>query len=464
MVGCQQENIAHSNANGDLVNITIEADYPDTRTYINESAKRVEWSSDDQIVVFENNNHNNSSKTTINNSKATFSVTFSKDNSSSTFYYNAIYPTTSLVEANGVENVQLSLSAQQNASASSFDAKADLLVAKQQTKNAQATSLSMQFKRLVAMAKLTFKGLPSNTKISEVTFTANGKALAGKCVVDLTNGQVVEKSNYSKQESITVKYGQSISASSPVYFNCYPTTINSGESFSVTVTTDSGSSYTKSVTLSGKSLRFEEGNLSTFTVDMSGISADEPTKEYKVGDIYNENGVKGLVFAFYDKKLFDANYDVVGYVTYGYIMSLDEEYLEWSTDNVQTNCFSSGLINTETMMSLGIDKYPAAKWCVSHGDGWFMPSSSEMGWMWNMLTNGERTFSAASISKYNKIFTDNGGDPLEEAFYWTSNEIDEHNAETYAFLEQSYVCDEPYKYKKRNVRAAYMFEVSRTYY
>ena len=465
MVGCQQEDIVHSNINGDFANITIEADYPDTRTYINESAGRVEWSSNDQIVVFENNNYSNSTKTTINNSKATFSVSFIKDSSTSTFNYNALYPLSSFVEASGCERVQLSLPAQQSASASSFDAKADILIAKQQTKGAQATSLSMQFKRLVAMAKLSFKGLPSNTKISEVTFTANGKALAGKCIVNLSKGEVIEKSNYSKEESINVKYDQSISASTPIYFNCYPTTIGSGETFSVTVTTDNGSSYTKSVTLAaGKSLRFEDGDLSTFTVDMSGISADEPTTTYKIGDLYNENGNKGLVFAFSDKKMFNAEYDVIGHITYGYIMSLDEGYAEWSTENIWTNCYSSGAINTETMVSLGIDKYPAAKWCVEHGEGWFMPTATEMTWMWDTLTDGEKKFDAPSVAKYNKLFTDNGGDEIEEAFYWTSSEIDDSNAETFAFLEKSYICDEPYKYKKRDVRAVYMFEVSRTYY
>lgn len=457
MVGCQQEDIVHSTPNGEIVNITIDADYPDTRTYINESAGRVEWSSNDQIVVFENNNYSNSTKTTINNSKATFSVTFIKDSSTSTFNYNALYPLSSFVEASGCERVQLSLPAQQSASASSFDAKADILIAKQQTKGAQATSLSMQFKRLVAMAKLSFKGLPSGTKISEVTFTANGKALAGKCIVNLSKGEVVEKSNYSKEESINVKYDQSISASTPIYFNCYPTTIGSGETFSVTVTTDNGSSYTKSVTLAaGKSLRFEDGDLSTFTVDMSGISADEPTTTYKIGDLYNENGVKGVIFAI-EKG-------------YCYIFSLDETDIQWSTENVWCNCSSQhGEWNTYDPFDpqyskaeggvRDINNYPAFKWCMEHGDGWFLPSSTELQWMWDAISDGTHRFDNESVAAYNKLITDNGGMPFMETYYSSSNETSENMIELIAFMSDSIVCLQPYKTTDFSVRAAYRFPV-----
>ena len=449
----------------ELVKLTIEADYPDTRTYINEANSRVEWSEGDKIVVFENNNYKESSSATINGGKATFGVAFSKDNSSSSFTYNAIYPTTSYISDSSVDvtNVVVQLHGEQNATATSFDPAADLLIAKQQTVSAQATSLSMQFKRMVALTKMNIKGLPAGTTISEVKFTASGKILAGKSVIDLSSAKVTQQSNYSKEESIVVKYASAVSATTPIYFNCYPTTIAAGETFSLTVTTNNGS-FTKDVTIgSGKSLRFEEGNLSTFTVDMTGISAGEE-KEYKVGEIYNENGVKGLIFAFNDKAIFDSNYEnIIGYITYGYIMSLDEGYEAWSTEDVRTNCYSSGAINTSIMLELGADKYPAAKWCANHGDGWFLPSHTEMGWMWDMLTGGEATFSASSVAKYNKILTDNGGDAVEEAFYWTSNEIDDKNATTFAFMDRSVVCDEPYKYKQRDIRAVYMFEYKRTY-
>lgn len=83
--------------------------------------------------------------------------------------------------------------------------------------------------------------------------------------------------------------------------------------------------------------------------------------------------------------------------------------------------------------------------------------------MWNTLTGGTKDFASESVTKYNKLLTDNGGDEIEEAFYWTSGEIDENDAETFAFMLNSVVCDEPYKYKQRDIRAVYMYEVKRTY-
>lgn len=186
-----------------------------------------------------------------------------------------------------------------------------------------------------------------------------------------------------------------------------------------------------------------------------------PSGEYAVGDIYVAGGVKGLVFHFHDKPLFDEEYNTIGTITYGYVMSLDEGYEAWATESGQLGCFSSGKINTELMVEAGIEKYPAAKWCVEHGEGWFLPSGQEMGWMWDMLTEGSHDFYAPSVERYNTLFTEHGGDVIEEAFYWTSGEINDTDAETFAFMERSYICDEPSKYKQRDIRAVYMFEAKR---
>lgn len=55
----------------------------------------------------------------------------------------------------------------------------------------------------------------------------------------------------------------------------------------------------------------------------------------KIGDLYNNNGLKGVVI-YVDNSL-----------EHGLIMSLDEAFLNW---------------------------YESEKWCKSLGEGWFMPS------------------------------------------------------------------------------------------
>ena len=446
-VGCQREK-------GDvpitsMVDIAITTDTAETRTYINESAQRVEWSSDDKIIIFENSSSATSRPAIITNGKATFSASFANTPLTKTFTYNALYPAASYIGTSSgidVERIAVTLPDTQHATTESFDPAADMLIAKPQTTNTQAQALSMQFKRIVALAKLSITGLPSGTRISEVEFSANGKSLAGACSIDLSMGEIAASSN--AKECVTVSYDTSVASTTPIYFNCYPTTLTEGDSFSVTITTDKGNKYTKSVTLTpGRTLTFEQGNLNTFRVDMSGISAVEPEVDYQVGNIYDIYGSKGVAYAI--------KADKQG-CTWVYFFSMDEADLQWSTENVWCNCLSiRGDWNTEDMLRNGTspDNYPAAQWCVAHGDGWFMPSSEELQWMWDAISNNEHNFQSASVAAYNKLLSDNGGMPFVETYYWSSNETTDDMIEVIAFMADSIVCLAPYKSSKLTVRA-----------
>jgi hypothetical protein len=163
---------------------------------------------------------------------------------------------------------------------------------------------------------------------------------------------------------------------------------------------------------------------------------------YAPGDFYEEDGVEGVVFYVTDGG------------TSGYIMSLDEAVLQWSTENVWANCISvRGEWNTEDMLKLGADKYPAAKWCADHGDGWFMPSSRELGWMWNAVTNGTLAYDREFI----KLYNDKLEDPISEDYYWSSNETSEYLAEVVVFIDDSVVCLDPQKSSYFCVRAVRKF-------
>jgi hypothetical protein len=90
-----------------------------------------------------------------------------------------------------------------------------------------------------------------------------------------------------------------------------------------------------------------------------------------------------------------------------------------------------------------------------HGDGWFMPSSDELQWMWDAISGGTHNFDSASVMVYNKLLTDNGGMPFEETYYWSSNETAGDSIKLIAFMYDSIVCLEPLKSSKFTVRAAY---------
>ena len=192
----------------------------------------------------------------------------------------------------------------------------------------------------------------------------------------------------------------------------------------------------------------ENVGLYVFTAIYNGYNSNDVVIEvkearvYAPGDLYDEDGVKGVVFYVTEDG------------TSGYIMSMDETDLPWSTENVWANCVSRrGQWNTEDMLKLGADKYPAAKWCVEHGEGWYMPSSYEMGLMWTAVSNGTHAFD----HEYAKLYNDKLIDPIKEDYYWTSNETTEEMAEVAVFIDQSIVCLNPIKSASYYVRAIYEF-------
>lgn len=187
---------------------------------------------------------------------------------------------------------------------------------------------------------------------------------------------------------------------------------------------------------------FESNVVSITATPVGEEPAPTPDGEYKPGDLYDVDGVKGVVFY--------VNEDGKS----GLIMSLDQADLQWSTEYVFVSCISGrGDYHTEDMLKLGADKYPAAKWCADHGEGWYMPSSAEMHKMWFAVSNETLAFDPEFITLYN----DKLDDPILEDYYWTSNETNEELAEVIAFMADSVICLEPLKTQSFYVRAVYKF-------
>ena len=189
-------------------------------------------------------------------------------------------------------------------------------------------------------------------------------------------------------------------------------------------------------------------NVRSNTVSIDAYDPEMKT-DYEIGQIYELSGSKGVCYAI---KTDNQNR------TWAYFFSMDEEYLQWSTENVWCNCASGrGDWNTEDMLKNGTspEKYPAAQWCVAHGEGWFMPSSTELQWMWDAVSGGTHSFDCDTMKAYNKLLKDNGGEAFQETYYWSSNETSDDMIELIAFMADSVVCLEPYKTYNYNVRAAY---------
>ena len=280
-IACQEkfeENIAPINPNE--VVMTITANMYETRTWIDEANGKVQWSEGDQLKVIENSKtYRTTTATTIAaDGTAKFKVAFPANTSESEFTYNAIFPASAVTEddadAVSAAKIKVTVKDQQNATAASFDPAADILVAKQVVADAQPTELNMQFKRLVAMGKMTLNGLPADAKISQVVFTAGASdILAGRNYVNATTGKVSEYGYFGKTNAITVNYAEVIS-SRDIYFISNPFEMAAGESFKVKVVCED-KSYTREVEIpAGRSLTFAEGDLATFSVDMANAEVE----------------------------------------------------------------------------------------------------------------------------------------------------------------------------------------------
>ena len=199
---------------------------------------------------------------------------------------------------------------------------------------------------------------------------------------------------------------------------------------------------------------YEETNRSnTVSVDAYDPAV---TGQYEIGAVCEVNGTKGIIYAIKNNRV--------------YVVSLDEATLQWSTENVNCNCNSgNGLFNTYDPFDpkyskadggvRDINNYPAFAWCMAHGEDWYLPSSSELQWLWDTTSGGKYEYNCEEMVAFNKILTDNGGTPIQEDYYWSSNETSEDLIEVIAFMGNSVVCLDPQKSSKYLTRAVTRFDI-----
>lgn len=276
---------------------------------------------------------------------------------------------------------------------------------------------------------------------NEVTITVKAveKPVEKELKIKATPNRI--KADGSEEAVFTVLYGEDdVTADAEIYNTVTQEVITSKKFSSTTV-----GSYTFRARYDGKT-----------TGVSATVEAYDPALagKYELGTILEFSGSKGVLYAIKTDK---------NGITWGYIFSLDEEDLQWSTKYEWCNCINDkGAWNTYDPFNyygMDIQNYPAFKWCMDHGADWFLPSSTELNWMWEAITGGERDFDAESVAEWNKIITDNGGEPFVETYYWSSNETSDDLVEVIAFMDDSVVCLDPAKDKVYTARAAYRFQV-----
>ncbi len=276
---------------------------------------------------------------------------------------------------------------------------------------------------------------------NEVTITVKEMEKPVEKVLKITATPNRIKADGSEEAVFTVIYGEDDVTADAEIYNTKTGEVIESKKFS---STEVGS-YTFRARYDGKTTGVS-ATVEAYDPELAG--------KYEIGSIYEANGSKGVIYAIKA----DRNGD-----TWCYLFSLDEEDLQWSTVNEWCNCINDkGAWNSDDPFDYygqDINNYPAFKWCKEHGEGWFLPSSTELNWMWEAITNGERDFDAPSVAEWNKIITDNGGEPFCETYYWSSNETSEDMIEVIAFMDDSVVCLDPTKDSIYTARAVYRFKV-----
>ncbi len=182
-------------------------------------------------------------------------------------------------------------------------------------------------------------------------------------------------------------------------------------------------------------------------------------KYYTPGDLYDENGVRGLV----------VEVDQSG--RHGLLMSLDEMNLPWSVFRkpdlkvIGTSDRGDGAANMAVVEryiaenGLSWDDFPAYKWCREKGEGWYLPSIDEMLKIGHNYNGGSRLHvDRQTRSKFNDNLRSKGGERMDRlVYYFTSTEVDDKEAmTTHMDLEPPYVVNIP-KHNKFLVRAVRKF-------
>ncbi len=231
------------------------------------------------------------------NGKASIAAEFALNPGKGAYEYVVIYPQAGFVAAESLDKATLALPAAQTMAEESYDPTADLMVSLPVTTAAQPTEAQyVRFARVASVAKMTVNNLNlgADEQVERVEFTANGKSLAGTINVDLTNPEEFTAGSTLSTVSVAT------TSADEVYFTLLPTTLEAGDVYSVAVVTNK-KAYIKQGTIpEGKSLAFEAGMVSRFSVNMTDVEGTDKWALVRDASTLKEGDVVAIVANSYN--------------------------------------------------------------------------------------------------------------------------------------------------------------------
>lgn len=249
--------------------VSFTATTPETRTSFapkDGDSYPVLWTGDEKVSVSYNYAAGKSSAVahSADGKTATFAVAISQSADATAHNFYAVSPASALISASSeYYSLSINVPSTQTPIDGSCDEAAQVIVAKHESDSFDE-NVNFAFKHVTAYGNLSITLPAGVSEISSITLTAE-KGISGRIYyypADATFDDTPASS------SITLLTGKT----SEVFFACLPADL-SNTSLKVVISAN-GTTYTKNVTLSSN-FKFAAGRVSKFSVDMSGVKADE---------------------------------------------------------------------------------------------------------------------------------------------------------------------------------------------
>lgn len=267
-----------------LQTVTLSAEKPtEVRTEMIEGVPY--WSKGDQIGVYVVDGDSYKNYAFKNdNEEATLTTSFTGQTAvaNTLFVY---YPYTNFSNPVTEKGVKVEILANQEPTATSFDGRSDLMIAKPVQLDAEGKQLSnLEFARVAAIVKIVLKDKTGNLAgqhVSSLTMTA-ATNLVGRVYLDVVNQEIFTGEGgglyYGGAKSVNATYTEAtqyeVNGTNATYVVVYPQTLKSGSKLSFEAATE-GYAISKEITL-GQDIVLEPGKVTTLNVS---LAAENVVKE-----------------------------------------------------------------------------------------------------------------------------------------------------------------------------------------
>lgn len=260
MASCQKEqNVTNSD---DLTVVSFSTSEIQTKTAFGDKTAEGKyptlWTGDEKIGVAYNGGSVNKENITssTDGKSASFEIAFAQDANATSHNFYVISPAEAFLGMNkdGAKgNIQINAS--QTPGEGTCDPAAQVIAASHKSETFD-TQVNLAFSHVTAYGNLSIVLPEGAGAVSNISLTGS-KNIAGRFYCDF-NGALSENSASSTISLLTNKV-------SDIFFACAPADLSGGK-LDITVTTENGT-YEKSIDLTGKTLKFESGKISKFTVN-----------------------------------------------------------------------------------------------------------------------------------------------------------------------------------------------------